>query len=248
MKRKVRIVLLIVCILILLGGGVYLYMESLQRTEEKDMYEDLQEEVKTEEPQEVEEPDVIPIDFAKLRKKNPDIYAWIQIEDTNIDYPIVQHETDDSYYLNHTIEGKAGYPGSIYTERVNAKDFSDFNTVVYGHDMKDGSMFKHLHKFENDKFFKNHDTIHVYTETEHKIYKIFAAVVYSDKHLMYAYNYENEKEREAFINSLYETHSMKNLYREDVQVDADSHILTLSTCIGSQPTKRYLVVAVETEE
>lgn len=247
MKRKVRIVLLIVCILILLGGGVYLYMESLQRTEEKDMYEELQEEVKTEEPQE-EKPDVIPIDFAKLKKKNPDIYAWIRIEDTNIDYPIVQHETDDSYYLNHTIEGKAGYPGSIYTERVNAKDFSDFNTVVYGHDMKDGSMFKHLHKFENEKFFKKHDTIHVYTETEHKIYKIFAAVVYSDKHLMYAYNYENEKEREEFLTSLYEAHSMKNLYREDVSVDADSHILTLSTCIGGQPTKRYLVVAVEMEE
>ena len=69
-----------------------------------------------------------------------------------MNYPIVQ-SAYDSYYLNHMIDGKEGYPGSIYTEKINAKTFSDFNTVIYGHDMKDGSMFKDLHKFEDATFF-----------------------------------------------------------------------------------------------
>ena len=64
-------------------------------------------------------------------------------------YPVVQGGDDDTYYLNHTIDGTEGYPGSIYTERINAKDFSDFNTVIYGHNMKDGSMFMGLHNFED---------------------------------------------------------------------------------------------------
>lgn len=90
-----------------------------------------------------------------MKETNPDIYAWIEIPDTNVNYPIVQSADDDSYYLNHTIDGQEGYPGSIYTEKVNAKDFSDFNTVIYGHDMKDGSMFKDLHKFEDADFLNS---------------------------------------------------------------------------------------------
>ena len=82
----------------------------------------------------------IPINFEELQAKNPDIYAWIQIDGTNINYPLVQSATDNEYYLNHTIEGQEGYPGSIYTENGNTKEFTEFNTVIYGHDMKDGSI------------------------------------------------------------------------------------------------------------
>ena len=88
-----------------------------------------------------EEPLLAPIGFYEAQEINSDAYAWIEIKDTNIHYPILQHESDDAYYLNHRIDGVAGYPGSIYTERVNAKDFSDYNTVVYGHNMKNKTMF-----------------------------------------------------------------------------------------------------------
>ena len=67
----------------------------------------------------------IPIDFAQLQAQNPDIYAWIQIDGTNINYPVAQSATDNEYYLNHTIEGQEGYPGSIYTENWNTKEFTD---------------------------------------------------------------------------------------------------------------------------
>ena len=85
------------------------------------------------------------IDFETLQAENSDIYAWIQIPGTLVDYPILQHPTDDSYYLNHTPEGVSGLPGSIYTESVHPKDFSAPLTVIYGHNMRNDTMFGSLH-------------------------------------------------------------------------------------------------------
>lgn len=251
MKRKIRIILFIICICVLVGGGVFLFLEQRQSEDTEDQYNQIRHEVKEEEvtePVEDKEPEKIPINFKKLKKQNKDVYAWIHIEGTRVDYPILQHPTDDSYYLNRTIDHKAGYPGSIYTEKSNAKDFTDFNTVIYGHDMLNGTMFKDLHKFEKKSFFKKHDTVDIYTETEHKVYKIFAAVVFSDQHLMYSYDYDVKSERNAFLQAVYGSNNMKNQYRDSVKVDEDSHIITLSTCIGDQPTKRWLVLAVEMDE
>ena len=84
------------------------------------------------------------LDWESLSKENEDIYAWIYIPGTLVDYPIVQHPTDDSYYLNHNIDGSYGKPGCIYTEKINSKDFTNYNTVIYGHNMKNGDMFANI--------------------------------------------------------------------------------------------------------
>lgn len=236
-------VLLISCIIFL-----FLYDKKEREKEDKDIYKKVEEQVEEdpiEEEPVIEEPVVIPIDFAELKKINEDIYAWIDIEDTNVHYPIVQSATDDSYYLEHTIEGVKGYPGSIYTEKVNAKDFSDFNTLIYGHDMRDGSMFKHLHKFEDPDFFETHDIVTIYTETEIKTYRIYAAVVYDDRHIMHRYDNDDMEDRKAFIQSLREVGGAGSLFREDMTIDENSNLITMSTCITGQPDKRYIVVAAE---
>ena len=159
----------------------------------------------------------------------------------------MQHPKDDSYYLEHTIDGVRGYPGSIYTEKSNAKDFSDFNTVIYGHDMINGTMFKHLHKFEDKKFFESHDTITIYTSEGELMYMVFAAVTYDDRHLMYSFDYEKEEERQEFLDSIFGLNGFGNHYRKNVEVTADSHIITLSTCISNKPNNRYLVLGVLVE-
>lgn len=210
--------------------------------EEEEIQKEVQEEEQKEEPEEVN-----PIDFAYWKSVNPDVYAWISIADTNIDYPILQSETDDSYYLEHTIDGVAGYPGSIYTEKVNAKDFSDFNTLIYGHDMKDGSMFKHLHKFEDKEFFDTHDTVKIYTETEIKTYRIYAAVIYDNRHIMYSYDNNNMADRTAFLKSLQGVAGTGSFFRDGMTIDENSKLITLSTCITGQPDKRYIVVAAEVD-
>ncbi len=245
-----RWLILTVSILLVVAGVAYLVFYFVQKEQNQDIYTELQgyNKTLTLELQEPEEEVKIPIDFAKLKKKNADIYAWIRIEDTRIDYPIVQSATDDSYYLNHTVDGQAGYPGSIYTESVNAKDFTDFNTLIYGHDMMDGSMFKHLHKFESEKFFKEHDTITIYTETEIKTYRIYAAVVFDDRHIVYSFDQETPEGRLEFIKALKTSMNWKTHFREGMEIDENSRLITLSTCIANQPTKRYIVVAEEVIE
>jgi len=249
MKEKKRKIIFVLCLLLLLAGLTYLIVYFIQKENNSKVYDDVQKEQEVvEEPEEDEpepEPVVIPIDFAGLKETNEHIYAWIDIEDTNIHYPIVQHPTDDLYYLEHTIEGVKGYPGSIYTEGMNAKDFSDFNTLIYGHDMRDGSMFKHLHKFADADFFNSHETVTIYTETAIKTYRVFAAVVYDNRHIMYTYDKDDVEDRKAFIQSLYDSRSMRNQFREGMTIDENSKLITMSTCITGQPDKRYIVVAAE---
>ncbi len=254
-KKGRRWVLFLISLLILLAGASYLvfyFTETRGRQKDKhDIYEEMQEEKEKEpvviEPEVPEEPIVIPIDFATLKQTNPHIYAWIDIEDTNIHYPIVQHPTDNSYYANRTIEGKQGLPGSIYTEFTNSLDFSDFNTLIYGHDMKNGTMFKHLHKFKNAEFFNSHDTVTIYTENAIKTYRIYAVVEYDDRHIMYSFDQTTTEGRLAYIQSLTQFNSWNNHYREGMTLTENDKLITLCTCITGQPTKRLIVVAAEVQ-
>ena len=247
MKSSLRKTLFILCIIgagLCIGFLAYYYMK-LQ--ENKKIYEDLQRQTETQtraaneteeeitETAESREKAEIPVDFEKLWEINPEIYAWIEIPGTSVAYPIVQSASDNSYYLNHTIEGMAGYPGSIYTEGINSKDFRDFNTLIYGHDMEDGSMFGGLYQFADPDYLKNHETLIIYTP-EHKLtYRIFMSLTYDDRHSMGSFDFSENQEREAYLDSIGNT---------DEEVTADSKIVTLSTCIATQPSNRFLVEAV----
>ena len=113
-------------------------------------------------------------DFGQLHEQNQDIYAWIVVPGTQVDYPLLQSETDN-YYLDYNLDHSKGYPGCIYTNQCNRKDFSDYNTVLYGHNMKNGSMFGSIHSFEDETFFDGHPYIYVYTENERLTYEIYEA-------------------------------------------------------------------------
>ena len=104
------------------------------------------------------------LNWKKLKGVNQDIYAWIYIPGTGVDYPVLQHPSDDSYYLNYNMNGTRGYPGCIYTEKANSKEFTDFDTVVYGHNMRNDTMFASLHNYEDQTFFNNFPYIYVYTK------------------------------------------------------------------------------------
>ena len=156
----------------------------------------------------------------------------------------MQSATDNEYYLNHTIEGQEGYPGSIYTENWNTKEFTDFNTVIYGHDMKDGSMFQNLHNYADASYMQQHPNVVIYTPEKKFTYQIFAAVVYDDRHILHSFDYAFADQRQAFLDSIYNSRNLGNVIRDDVSVNTDSRILTLSTCMTGQDDKRFLVEAV----
>lgn len=194
-----------------------------------------------------EENAVIPVKFEELQAVNPDVYAWITVPGTEIDYPILQHASDNSYYLMHNIDGSYGYPGCIYTENLNSKDFTDNNTVIYGHNMKNGSMFAQLHKFEDPDFFKENREVLVYLPDEILHYTIFAAHIYDDRHLLYSFDFSDPDVYEKYLKSVFDTRDMSANIDKEMTVTKDDKIITLVTCIGSQPNNRLLVQAVLTD-
>lgn len=186
-----------------------------------------------------------PIDFEELAKINTDLYAWIMIPDTNIDYPVAQHPEQDDFYLNHNMYKKAQFSGSIYSEAANNVDFSDPVTVLYGHNMKNGSMFQNLHCFENRSFFDEHPYIYIYTPEGTLVYEVVSAGVTDDKHILYAYDYfEDEDVFVKYLGEMQKVSSMGNYIREDIELDGDSRVLILSTCTSGNQNARYIVQAV----
>lgn len=186
------------------------------------------------------------VDFDNLQETvNKDIYAWIYIPDTMIDYPVLQHASDNAYYLNYNLDGSRGYPGCIYTENYNAKDFEDFVTVIYGHNMKDGSMFAGLHKYADSEYAESHPYIYIYTPDDMLVYEVFSAHETTDEHILYAHNwFEQKSDFEKYIEDSKGVRSMGSVLMEDVEVDGDDHVLTLSTCISAKPNNRFVVQGV----
>lgn len=185
------------------------------------------------------------IDFAQLQEEvNPDIYAWIYIPDTQIDYPVLQHPTDNLYYLEYNLDGSRGYPGCIYTEDYNEKDFSDPNTVIYGHNMKNGTMFAGLHKFEDSEYFEEHPYVYIYTEEKLFVYEIFTAYESGNEHILYNNDFTSEYVYAKYLENLFSMRAMNCNRKENVTVTTENRIVTLSTCVANKSDRRYLVQGV----
>ncbi len=189
-----------------------------------------------------------PIDFASLQKINPEIYAWIRIPNTNIDYPIAQSATDDGFYLHHDIYGKYVFSGTIYTEMKNSKDFSDPNTVIYGHNMTKGYMFQNLYKFQEENFFNTNTEFYIYTPERILTYTVFSAYQYDDRHILNSFDFSDEEVFADYLESAKNPTFMLKNVREDIEVTTKDKIITLSTCLGDGKEYRYLVQGVLTND
>lgn len=215
-------------------------------------YEEIREEARedtaeTSDPEESEGTETraeIPIDFESLQARNPDVYAWITVPGTQIDYPVLQSPDDNSYYLTHTIDGEEKTEGAIFTENYNHTDMEDPNTVIYGHDMKNGSMFQNLLEYQDRTFFDENREVIIYTPDAVRRYEIFAAYLYDDRHLLQSFNFNNVDVYSQYLDSVFSIRDMNSCIDTSVKVDTDDKIITLSTCYGSQSDKRYLVQAV----
>lgn len=179
-----------------------------------------------------------------LRAENEDIYAWIYIPGTQVDYPILQHPTENDYYLDRNLDGSSGYPGCIYTQLYNGKKFTDPNTVLYGHNMGNGTMFGSLHAYEDNTFFEENRYVYVYTPEKTLVYDIFAACTFSDVHLIQEYQFMDKEGYDRYVDDITNVRDMKSHVRTDVDVSYGDCLLTLSTCVKNHPTERYIVAAV----
>ena len=184
----------------------------------------------------------LPIDFVKLQKINPEIYAWMDIPGTEMSFPLLQDANDINYYLTHLYNGSYGKIGSIFTAPGSAKDFSDYNTVIYGHNYVNSHMFESLKNYRNDSFLRSHRDIIIYTPYSTLTYRVVGEVIYSNVLISSAFNFKLQAGRQKFLDSLYAVRDMTSQMLDDAELTADDHLIVLSTCCGNS-AKRFLVIA-----
>ncbi len=188
-----------------------------------------------------------PVPFKDLKQKNDEIYAWIKIDNTKVDYPIVQHGADDTFYLNHSAVDKSYLQsGAIYTEKCSAKDFSDAVTLVYGHNNYGDTMFTTLHHFEDKVFFDSNEYFYVYLPQRKITYQVISAFKYDDRHILNTNDFSDKAQLSEFQNMIMNPDSsLKNVRQQfDKPVDENSRILVLSTCVTGDNSSRYLICAL----
>ena len=189
-----------------------------------------------------------PVNFAEWKAINPDIYAFLEVPGTPIQYPVAcASDQADGFYLNHNIYREYEFAGTIYSEKKNGTAMADRHTVMYGHNMLNGTMFASLHDFEDPAFFEDHDKIYVYTPGHIYTYTIFAAYEYDNRHLLNAVDYHNDSVWADYLAYAIDPQTMV-VNTRDTDVKLTDRILTLSTCVGWNKSVRYLVQGVLTDD
>ncbi len=183
----------------------------------------------------------IKIKLADLKSQYPDLYGWISVSGTNINYPIMQAE-DNDYYLDHSYTGASLGAGAIFADyRCDRTHESNKNLVLYGHHMSNSSMFHQLDNFLQESFYKNNGEVKIYTLDGMYTYKIFS--IYQTT-MYYPYITTYFDNDESFI-QFAETIKGNSIYgKENVEFTAESKILTLSTCNNRYQSGRLAVHAV----
>lgn len=194
-------------------------------------------------------PDICPVtvDFDALAKVNPDVKGWIYIKGTGINYPIVQ-TTDNTTYLHRTFEETDSFIGAIFLDAGCEADFSSENSIVYGHNLKNGQMFGMLKKhydteYNKDADYKAHQKIWIITPEEELEYKVFAAReidVNADSDV-YTISFASEEEYASYLKDAMD----KSLYTLKTKPDSADTMLTLSTCTSSSEAGRFIVQATQ---
>ena len=183
----------------------------------------------------------IQVDFEALRQQNPDIIAWIYSPDTPINYPVVQSE-DNSYYLRRLIDGTRNTAGTIFADFRNAPDFSDRNTLVYGHNMKNNTMFGTLSEYRKQAYYDAHSVLWLLTpEAAYKLKPLSGFVTRADSD-----SYTIFETQEELCSYLDEAVSQSG-FQTDVELDTVERIMTLSTCTYQGDDKRFILVCALTE-
>lgn len=178
------------------------------------------------------------INLDALRQVNPDVVGWISIPETGIHFPVTQGE-DNDYYLHHTWDLQSNFAGGIFLESRNNPDLTDFNTIVYGHNMVNGTMFADLQLFEDPDFAAEHPYVYLVTDEGTWRYEIFATYDAPVDSKTYGLSFRQPATRQAFIDHALELSQI----RTGITPELTDRILTLSTCNGRGNSARWVVQA-----
>lgn len=243
MKKIIKISVVILLIGIMLISSYFIYKNMQEDKKQEEIFEELENIVTTNETNEEKEQQEDNVNLNKLYKINNDIVGWLKIENTNINYPVMQTKDRPDYYLRKNFYKEYSVFGTPYIDE-NCDIENGNNLIIYGHHINGNKMFGELENYKNEEYYNKHKFIKFYTlneKAEYEIISVFKTTVYNDKGFKYYqyYNLEDEREFETFINKCKEL----SLYDTQKIAKYGDKLLTLSTCEYSQNNGRLVVVA-----
>lgn len=255
LEKMILTVVLLICLTAAVFAGWKLYSYYRVYHDGKKEYDNLIKYIdkdgfkRGEDPDKEKKKDRCPIsvDFASLKKINREIVGWIYIPGTGIDYPIVQAK-DNTKYLHRTFRGKDSYVGAIFLDALCKPNFSSFNSIIYGHNLKNGEMFGHLKKLYDVEYnskadYKKHPTVWIITPEHAWEYKIFAfrEINTGKDPDVYTIDLPDIKERRAFLDRQIRR-AQKDTGIKPLETE---RVITLSTCTSRTQEGRFVVQAIK---
>lgn len=229
-----NLIVYMILLLVLVYSGVKIYKWYKDNNKNNEIAEQIKETVVVEEKSEDKEE--YTIDFNKLKEQNKETVAWIKVNNTNIEYPVVKTKNNE-FYLNHSFDKSENLGGWIFADYKNKFNGTDKNIVIYGHNMKDNSMFGTMQNILNPEWYNNEENTNIIlkTERENYIYKVFSIYRIENEDYYIKTEFNNDSEFEQFLNTL-KARSIRDFNMDMLESDS---ILTLSTCDNNN---KYRVV------
>ena len=236
-------IVIVVCLIIAGFSGWNLYKELHEYQESKETYEKLTPEVVIENP-DTNEVDTAPLfDWEKLKGINGDFVGWIRLDDSKVDYPFVQG-TDNEYYLRHLFDGTYNNSGCVFMDVNNNRDFSDKNTILYAHNMKNGTMFASIEKYKDASYYDGHKVIHIYTEAAtYDVYPVAGIVTDGqDDYVRTSFNDDNDFM--SYVNRFVSS----STFTSEQSIEPTDRMIMLSTCNYDRSDGRYVLIGKLVQE
>ncbi len=241
-KHYIQIIFILIFILSICAIIYYFYNAN----KDKNKYQDVLNNINIDEEQVTEERTERMLQVEELKKENQDIVGWIEIEGTNINFPVLQG-TDNQYYMEHTYTKEYSKGGSIFLDKSYDWNLPSTNLLLYGHNNKNGTMFQNLLKYKDESFYKEHPTIRFTTINDDCQYEIISAflsrVYYEDEQNVFRYYYFINANDEIEYNNYIEESKKASLYDTGITAEYGEQLLTLSTCSYHTEDGRFVVVA-----
>ena len=247
MRKILRYVLYAVLTTVLGVSTFYIIRTCKETGRQEKLYEGLQTTVAKKEPVSAAESETVMLpEYAELYRQNSDLVGWIRIEDTNINYPVMQSKDEPNFYLKHGFDKKYADCGCPYVqENCDAQKSSD-NLIIYGHHMKHGSMFSDLEKFKKKDFWEEHKTFSfntLYEKQTYEVIAVFKTVVYTGSANEFKYFQFSDAQTPEQFDEYIAKCKEKALYDTGVSAEYGDKLITLSTCEYSNTNGRLVLVA-----
>lgn len=185
-------------------------------------------------------------EYQTFYEKNNDFTGWIRIEDTRVDYPVMQTPDRPNFYLNHSFDKRESSYGTLYADEKCDPDESN-NIVIYGHNMKNGSMFHDLLQYTDEEFCREHPAVEFNTLHRYGTYEVFAAFRFDADNDPFRYNRYYDMDPETFDMYVEECRK-RSIYDTGIDVEYGDTVLTLSTCEYTYRNGRFVLVARKKKE